>query len=135
MNWQLRTGAKHELEHTKSMKRAMKIAEDHLREDPKYYTHLLRMEKLVKSGKWNPPKKKISSKRFRQLSKKIYELAIKINKAGQKAYHLNRRAARPKWEKTAKAIQWRKQARALYRQADKYADMIEKLNDMLDEET
>ncbi len=51
---QLRIGAKHELEHTTSKHRAKKIAQDHLREDPKYYTHLLRMERKVKSGKWNP---------------------------------------------------------------------------------
>jgi len=48
---QLRIGAKHELEHTTSKRRAKKIAQDHLREDPKYYTHLLRMEKKVK-GLW-----------------------------------------------------------------------------------
>jgi hypothetical protein len=51
---QLRIGAKHELEHTTSKHRAKKIAQDHLREDPKYYTHLLRMEQKVKSGEWNP---------------------------------------------------------------------------------
>ena len=51
---QLRIGAQHELEHTTSKRRAKKIAQDHLREDPKYYTHLLRMEKKVKSGEWNP---------------------------------------------------------------------------------
>jgi hypothetical protein len=51
---QLRIGARHELEHTTSKRRAKKIAQDHLREDPKYYTHLLRMEKKVKSGEWNP---------------------------------------------------------------------------------
>lgn len=51
---QLRIGAKHELEHTTSKHRAKKIAQDHLREDPKYYTHLLRMKRKVKSGEWNP---------------------------------------------------------------------------------
>jgi len=54
MATQLRLGTKHELEHTTSKRRAKKIAQDHLREDPKYYTHLLRMEKKVKSGEWNP---------------------------------------------------------------------------------
>lgn len=51
---QLRIGARHELEHTTSKRRAKKIAQDHLCEDPKYYTHLLRMKKKVKSGEWNP---------------------------------------------------------------------------------
>jgi len=45
-------GIKEEMEHTDDPKEAEKIAKDHLREDPKYYTHLLKMMELVKSGKW-----------------------------------------------------------------------------------
>jgi uncharacterized protein YneF (UPF0154 family) len=52
--WQLRKGTKHELEHTTSRRMARKIAQDHLREDPHYYTHLLQMEKKVRRGEWNP---------------------------------------------------------------------------------
>jgi len=42
---QLKIGTKIEMEHTKSKKRAEKIAKDHLREIPDYYTRLIRMEK------------------------------------------------------------------------------------------
>jgi len=50
--WQIETGIKVELEHTKSKKIARKIALDHLNEFPTYYTHLLRMEKkLLKKSK------------------------------------------------------------------------------------
>lgn len=43
---QLRMGTKIEMEHTKSKKRARKIALDHLREFPnfKYYTELKKLE-------------------------------------------------------------------------------------------
>jgi hypothetical protein len=34
---ELKTGAKMEMEHTKSKRKARKIAEDHLKEFPKYY--------------------------------------------------------------------------------------------------
>lgn len=51
---QLHVGTKHEMEHTASRKVARRIALDHLREDPKYYTHLGRMERKVKCGEWNP---------------------------------------------------------------------------------
>jgi len=49
---QVKMGIKEEMEHTDDPKEAEKIAKDHLREDPKYYTHLLKMMELVKSGKW-----------------------------------------------------------------------------------
>lgn len=140
--WQLQTGTQHELEHTRSFKRAEKIARDHLREDPKYYSHLLRMEKLVKSGKWNPnPKRKRKSKptakqlaRFRKITEKIYALAVMINKYGQKAYHLNKRAARPKYTGTMKAHRWRQEAKRLYKKADHTADKIEQLEKLLDKD-
>lgn len=139
---QLSVGTQHEREHTRSFARAKKIAQDHLREDPKYYTHLLRMEKLVKSGKWNPPhKKKMSAAqkgkqlaRFRKLTEKIYQLAIMINKYGQKAYHLNKRAARPKYLRTAKGQRWRQEAKRLYKKADQIADKIERLEELFDED-
>ena len=51
---QLQIGTKHEMEHTTSKKVARRIAMDHLREDPKYYSHLERMERKVKRGEWNP---------------------------------------------------------------------------------
>jgi len=46
---QLRMGTKIEMEHTKSKRFAQKIAKDHLREFPNYYTHLIKMEKKLKS--------------------------------------------------------------------------------------
>jgi len=46
---ELKIGTKIELEHTKSLVRAMKIAKDHLREYPNYYTKgLIPMEKKLK---------------------------------------------------------------------------------------
>lgn len=39
-NNQLKIGKQVEKEHTKSSKKAEKIAKDHLKEDPKYYTKL-----------------------------------------------------------------------------------------------
>lgn len=48
---QLKLGIKHELEHTRSRRLAKEIAMDHLAEDPKYYTHLEKMEKRYKKRK------------------------------------------------------------------------------------
>ena len=45
---QLRIGTRIEMEHTKSKKVAEKIAKDHLREYPDYYTALVKMEKQLK---------------------------------------------------------------------------------------
>jgi len=45
---QIRMGTKHELEHTGSRKAARKHAMDHLREYPRYYTFLNKMEKQMK---------------------------------------------------------------------------------------
>lgn len=42
---ELALGIKVELEHTKDESVAKEIALDHLVEDPKYYTHLIEMEK------------------------------------------------------------------------------------------
>lgn len=49
--WQLRTGIKIEMEHTKSKALAKKIAKDHLDEFPDYYTHLVIMERRLKKEK------------------------------------------------------------------------------------
>lgn len=40
---ELKKGIKHELEHTNDAAIAKEIAMDHLAEDPKYYTHLEKM--------------------------------------------------------------------------------------------
>lgn len=45
---QLEMGIKIEREHTKDAKLAQEIAQDHLEEDPLYYTHLIAMEKKHK---------------------------------------------------------------------------------------
>jgi hypothetical protein len=44
---QIRMGTKHELEHTSSRKQARKIAMDHLKEHPRYYTYLNRVERQM----------------------------------------------------------------------------------------
>jgi hypothetical protein len=41
---ELKAGIEIEQEHTKDKKLAQEIAQDHLEEDPKYYTHLKAME-------------------------------------------------------------------------------------------
>jgi len=49
---ELKIGTKIEMEHTKSKTRAEKIAKDHLREFPNYYTKgLIPMEKKLKRMK------------------------------------------------------------------------------------
>ena len=48
---QVKIGTKVELEHTSNKKVAEKIAKDHLREFPNYYTHLLKMEAKLKKAK------------------------------------------------------------------------------------
>jgi len=45
---QLKMGIKVEHEHTKSNRVAAKIAKDHLRENPRYYTYLNAMEKKMR---------------------------------------------------------------------------------------
>jgi hypothetical protein len=45
---QLKIGKQIELEHTTNLKVAEKIAKDHLDEFPDYYTHLVKMEKMLK---------------------------------------------------------------------------------------
>lgn len=45
---QLYVGQKIEMEHHLGKKMALKIAKDHVREDPCYYSHLLAMEKKYK---------------------------------------------------------------------------------------
>lgn len=53
---QIQRGIQHELEHTRSRKVSRKIACDHLREDPYYYTHLAKMEKQYKKNPMSPEK-------------------------------------------------------------------------------
>lgn len=48
---QLRIGSRVELEHTSNKKQALKIAKDHLREFPTYYTELVKMEARLKRKK------------------------------------------------------------------------------------
>jgi hypothetical protein len=48
---QLRKGIKVEMEHTDDPALAREIAKDHLMEDPKYYDHLIEMEKKVEKKK------------------------------------------------------------------------------------
>ena len=48
---QLKIGIKVEMEHTKSKKVAERIAKDHLREYPNYYTKLVKMEAKLKRKK------------------------------------------------------------------------------------
>lgn len=51
---QLRIGTKVEMEHTDDPEEARRIARDHLREFPDYYTRLVRMEARAKAGKLEP---------------------------------------------------------------------------------
>ena len=51
---ELEKGIKVEMEHTKSQKRAMRIAMDHLVEFPEYYIHLEKMERKLSRGQKIP---------------------------------------------------------------------------------
>jgi len=78
---QIQRGTIHELEHTTDRAIARKIAMDHLKEDPKYYTHLAKMEKQYKK---NP----FSGEKAVKLTKKLiraYE-AFRQENPG-KSYH------------------------------------------------
>lgn len=70
---QIRRGTQHELEHTTDRAIARKIACDHLREDPYYYTHLAKMEKQYK-------KNAISPEKALRLTRKIYSYAKDVYK-------------------------------------------------------
>lgn len=70
---QIRIGAKHELEHTTDRSIARKIACDHLKDDPKYYTHLAKMEKMYK-------KNVMSADKALRLTKKVVDFAKDIHK-------------------------------------------------------
>ncbi len=76
-------------------------------------------------------RKKKHTAREKEIYEKIYQLSILINQYGQKAYHLNRRAARPKYIGTMKAYRWRQEARKLYRKADAVADRIDEIEGAL----
>ncbi|MBD3262496.1 MAG: hypothetical protein GF334_12660, partial [Candidatus Altiarchaeales archaeon] len=78
---QMAMGIKVEMEHTDNREIAKEIAMDHLMEDPKYYTHLLRMEKKYE--------KKASAKRV--LRKKLIRIAMENPKMAQRALLLLRR--------------------------------------------
>jgi hypothetical protein len=77
---QIRIGTRHELEHTTDRVIARKIACDHLKEDPKYYTHLAAMEKTYKR---NPSKKYMSDRRALALTKKIIAYGKRLFKHEQ----------------------------------------------------
>jgi hypothetical protein len=76
---QIRIGTKHELEHTTDRAIARKIACDHLREDPKYYTHLAKMEKMYKKN----PKKYMSDRQALALTKKVITFGKRLAKHEQ----------------------------------------------------
>jgi hypothetical protein len=48
---QIRMGTRHEMEHTSSPKIARKIALDHLKSSPRYYTYLNNMERQMQKDK------------------------------------------------------------------------------------
>lgn len=76
---QIRIGTKHELEHTTDRAIARKIACDHLREDPKYYTYLAKMEKMYKKN----PKKYMSDRQALALTKKVIAYGKRLAKHEQ----------------------------------------------------
>lgn len=74
---QIRRGTIHELEHTTDRKIARQIALDHLKEDPKYYTHLAKMEKQYK-------KNVMSADKAMRLTKKVIAYAKDLREEYQK---------------------------------------------------
>lgn len=81
---QIKRGTIHELEHTTDRKIAKQIAMDHLKEDPKYYTHLAKMEKQYK-------KNVMSADKAMRLTKKVIAYAKDLREEYQKnpgqSYH------------------------------------------------
>jgi Protein of unknown function (DUF5661) len=74
---QIRRGIIHELEHTTDREIARKIACDHLREDPKYYTHLAKMEKQYIKKNY------LSDRKALALTKKVIAIGKKLFKHEQ----------------------------------------------------
>lgn len=70
---QIRRGTIHELEHTTDRAIARKIACDHLREDPYYYTHLSKMEKQYKKNVMSPEKALRLTRKVIAHAKDIYK--------------------------------------------------------------
>lgn len=70
---QIRRGTQHELEHTTDRRIARQIALDHLREDPKYYTHLTKMEKQYKKNPMSPEKALRLTRKVIAHAKDIYK--------------------------------------------------------------
>ena len=70
---QIKRGTIHELEHTTDRAIARKIACDHLKEDPYYYTHLAKMEKMYKKNVMSPEK-------ALRLTRKVIAYAKEIHK-------------------------------------------------------
>jgi hypothetical protein len=70
---QIRRGTTHELEHTTDRAIARKIACDHLKEDPKYYTHLAKMEKMYKKNIMSAAKALKLTKKVIAHSRDIYK--------------------------------------------------------------
>lgn len=65
---ELSKGATHELEHDITPAKAKEVAQDHLAEDPKYYSHLSLMEKSVKAVQQKQPAKLPSYTQWKQAS-------------------------------------------------------------------
>jgi hypothetical protein len=85
---QIRRGTMHELEHTTDRAIARKIACDHLKEDPKYYTHLTSMEKRVKATGHNVMSRAKALKLTKQVlsfGKEVYRTYREKNPG--KSYH------------------------------------------------
>lgn len=68
---QLSLGTKVEMEHTNDTKVARKIALDHLKEFPDYYTRLLKMEKEAKKEGNQMPEKEIREARTAMIPENI----------------------------------------------------------------
>ena len=69
---QIKRGTEHELEHTTDRAVARKIACDHLREDPYYYTHLAKMEKEYKKN----PGKEYHDKKFMRYMRELEKYKV-----------------------------------------------------------
>lgn len=72
---QLRLGVAVELEHTPDLLKALEIAMDHLVEDPKYYSHLLKMEE--KYAKAITPRHEVALGRMEATAGKLEALRAK----------------------------------------------------------
>lgn len=107
---QLAAGTKIELEHTRSRRIARKIAMDHLREFPDYYTRLRKMERQTKAY-WRTKGSKRRRAKPRKRNSFLIKYAYKIGARGPRA--LKTKGPFPGLRKALALARYKTQSKAL----------------------